>query len=71
VKTEQMIREIRKAAKARGLIFEVVRSSGKHDIWRLDGTVQIPIPRHTEIGPKLEFEIRKQCEPVLGLRWWR
>jgi hypothetical protein len=71
VKTEQMIREIRKAVKARGLIFEVVRSSGKHDIWRLGGTVRIPIPRHSEIGPKMEFEIRKQCEPVLGLRWWR
>jgi hypothetical protein len=71
MKTAQTIRDIGKAARARGITFEVVRSSGKHDIWRLGATVQIPIPRHAEIGPKMEFEIRKQCEPELGPRWWR
>jgi len=71
MKTAQLIRDIRTAAKLRGITFEVVRSSGKQDIWRLGDTVLFPIPRHSEIGPKMEFEIRKQCEPELGPRWWR
>lgn len=70
MKRDELIREIRKAAKARGLSFEVLREGAAHQIFRC-GTVTVPIPRHREIGPKMAFEIRKALEPVLGERWWR
>lgn len=70
MKRDELIREIRKAAKAKGLDFELIRSGGAHDVFRC-GTKQVSIPRHREIGPKMAFEIRAQLEPVLGKRWWR
>lgn len=70
MKQVQLIREIREAAKAKGLEMVFVRQGGNHEIWRV-GIVQTAIPRHGEIGPKLEFEIRAQLEPALGKRWWR
>jgi hypothetical protein len=70
VKRVELIREIRLAAQAQGLAFELERRHGPHDVYRLDGLI-IPIPRHREIGAKVSFEIRKECEPKLGRRWWR
>jgi len=71
MKRTELIKEIREAAKAKGIEFEMVRSGAKHDVWRLGLTVTIPIERHREIGPKMAFEMRKACEPELGPRWWR
>lgn len=70
MKTSELIREIGKAAKARGLTFELLREGAAHQLFRC-GTVTVAIPRHREVGPKMAFEIRKQLEPVLGERWWR
>ena len=70
MKRNELIREIGKAAKARGMTFDVLREGAAHQIFRL-GSVTVAIPRHREIGPKLAFEIRKQLEPELGERWWR
>jgi hypothetical protein len=69
VKRRDLIRQITKAAKAKGMRFEPVRSR-KHDAFSLDGLI-IPIPRHREIGEGLASDIRKECEPKLGRRWWR
>lgn len=65
-----LIREIRREAKRNGLSFELIRSTGGHDVFSLDGLV-IPLPRHREIGSGLTEDIRKQCEPKLGKGWWR
>ena len=69
MKTEELLREIRKAAKA-GLALELVREGKAHVILRC-GSVQLAVPRHRQMGPKMAFEIRGQLEPVLGTRWWR
>ena len=52
------------------LRLELVREGSAHQIFRC-GTVQIAVPRHRELGPKVALEIRVQLEPVLGKRWWR
>lgn len=70
MKRNDLIREITRAASARGLTFDLVRSDGNHDVYRC-GTAQTSIPRHRELGPKLTFEIKKDMEPALGPRWWR
>ncbi len=70
MKRSDLIRDIRKAAQAAGVSWEFIRAGAEHEVWRI-GNRNIPIPRHGEIGPKVEFEIRKQCEAALGPRWWR
>lgn len=70
MKRTDLIREIRQAAKGRGLRFESVRDTGRHEVFEC-GTVRVAIPRHRDIGPKLAFEIRAELEPALGFRWWR
>jgi hypothetical protein len=70
MKHDELVRDIRKAARSRGLDFEMVRQGGSHEVWQC-GTVKVAIARHGDIGPKMEFEIRKELEPVLGERWWR
>lgn len=69
MKRDELIKEVRRAAKAAGLEFVSVRNVGPHEVFRC-GTVQTMIPRHREIGPKMAFEIRKDLEPALGKRWW-
>ena len=70
MKTEQLVREFRKVAKGRGLDFTFERAGGRHDLYRC-GAVTVANPRHGEIGPKMEFELRKELESVLGKRWWK
>lgn len=71
MKRNDLIKEIREAADAKGIAWRLDRSTGKHDVWLLGDRVTVPVPRHKDIGPKMAFEIRKQCEPELGPRWWR
>jgi len=48
-----------------------VHSEGaRHTIYKLAGK-RIPIERHTEIDDLLAEKIFKECEEVLGSRWWR
>lgn len=70
MKRTSLIKEIRQAAKAAGVPFELERQGASHELWRC-GTVRTAIPRHGEIGPKMAFEIRRQLEPALGKNWWR
>ncbi|MEA2025479.1 MAG: hypothetical protein U9O18_02185 [Chloroflexota bacterium] len=69
MKRRDLIRQIARAAKAKGMPFKRVRSR-RHDVYSLDGLI-IPIPRHREIGEGLADDIRKECESKLGMRWWR
>jgi len=71
VKRVDLVREIRRAAKARGLTFEpIARTGGPHEMWICDG-VRVPVPRHTELSSGVELSIRKDLEEVLGKGWWR
>lgn len=70
MKRDELLRQIRKAAKSGQPGLELVREGSAHQIFRC-GTVQIAVPRHRELGPKVALEIRAQLEPVLGKRWWR
>lgn len=70
MKRDELLREISKAAKKAGVQWVVVREGAAHTLYRC-GDVQVAIPRHREIGPKMAFEIRAQLEPALGRRWWR
>lgn len=70
MKRAALLKEIKRAAKGAGGAFEVERQGGSHELWRC-GSILVPIPRHTEIGPKMAFEIRRSLEPELGRNWWR
>lgn len=70
MRTNELVREVKRAARGKGLDFTLVRRGAEHEVWRC-GEVQTYIPRHREVGPKLAFEIRRQLEPALGKDWWR
>lgn len=69
-KTNTVIRNIERAARAAGLTFELQREGGNHTIYSLDGLI-IPIARHPSIDGYLELRIYKQCQDKLGKGWWR
>ncbi len=48
----------------------LAREGGAHSVYVLDGVI-IPVPRHTELGENLAVDIFKECQPVLGMGWWR
>lgn len=70
MKTRELIRQIREAARARGVSFRHLREGSRHDLYEVGGR-HLPVPRHVEVGPKVAFEIRRDLEGVLGPRWWR
>jgi hypothetical protein len=57
-------------ADRQGPVFEIEREGSNHTIYRL-GTIRVPVPRHGEVGSGLTEAILKECEPVLGRRWWK
>ncbi|WP_024440956.1 hypothetical protein [Mycobacterium sp. UM_WGJ] len=69
-KRAKIIRQIAKAAKSAGLVFEVKREGANHTIFSLDG-VMIALGRHNEFGDRYAQMIYRQCEPKLGKGWWR
>ena len=69
MKRNDLIREIRAAAKAKGIEFKLARHGANHDVWSCDG-LTVPIPRHREIGSRTLLDIRRELEPKLGMRWW-
>lgn len=69
-KQRELLKKLRKAAKARGLSFELERHGENHDVYRLDG-LRVTVPRHTEIGDQMAAVIYRQCEAKLGKRWWK
>ena len=70
LKRSELERRIARAAKAAGLKFELVRDSGSHEAWSLDGQL-ISIPRHREVNEYTAEGIMKALEPKLGKGWWR
>ena len=70
VKIKELIDEIGLAAKAKGLLWVFIKEGGNHSLYKLDGLL-IPIPRKNEISNLKAEQIKKECEPKLGRRWWR
>jgi mRNA interferase HicA len=69
MKRGDVIRKIRKAAKAQGVnceLVELTRHTGIHC-----GDVRTTIGRHNEIPDHMAETIFKQLEPALGNRWWK
>lgn len=66
----EIIKRISKAAKAKGMSFDMKREGGNHTVFDLDG-LMIPIARHNDIDPLMAKKIYEECEPRLGKGWWR
>ncbi len=71
MKRTDLIRRIRKAARAadRGWA-ERMPSGSKHGVW-VCGTTTVTIPRHREINEDTAEGIMKELETELGENWWR
>lgn len=69
MKTSEVLKKIRKAAKAANLEFEVFERKNHTGI-RV-GTKKTTIGRHTETSNLMAETIYKQLEEVLGKDWWR
>jgi hypothetical protein len=66
-----ILKRIAKAAKVKGIAWELDREGGNHSIYKLDG-LQVPIGRHKgEVGNRYAETVYKECEPKLGKDWWR
>lgn len=70
VKRTDLIRKIQKEARANGRAFQLVRNSGDHEIWSLEGT-SVSIPRYTEINERTGEGIYWTLDSKLGKDWWR
>jgi hypothetical protein len=70
VRRRDLIKTIEKAARRREVTRTVHSEGGRHTIYKLAGK-RLPIERHTEIDDLLAEKIFKECEEVLGSRWWR
>ncbi|AAD17626.1 hypothetical protein TM4_61 [Mycobacterium phage TM4] len=72
MKRSEVIAKISKAARAKGMRFEIAREGGNHTLYSLGG-VMVPIGRHptSNLPGGIALRIFKQCEPPLGKGWWR
>ena len=70
MKRRDVIRRITERARETGNVWSLARKGANHDVYRLGG-LMIPVPRHNELGEALTEKIFKECEPVLGERWWK
>ena len=66
----ELLRQIRAAARARGLDVRLVRQGSDHELWEA-GSVRFPVPRHRELTVGVEQAIKRQLEQVFGRNWWR
>ena len=69
MKRSEVLKRIRKAAKARGVEYaeqELTRHTGI-----TVGGISTTVPRHSEIQDLMAQVIFKQLESVLGKGWWR
>ncbi|ALF00389.1 hypothetical protein [Mycobacterium phage MS810] len=67
-KTSVVLRKIDKAARVRGLTFEIRRPGGNHTIYDLDG-LMVTIPNGSKVT-RVEATYR-QLQDKLGKGWWR
>lgn len=70
MKRRELLKMIYREASRKGVSNVTLREGGRHSIVTLSN-LNIPIPRHREIGDLLAMQIMKECEPVFGGRWWR
>lgn len=70
MKHRDLLKRIAQESRQQGVEWRMVRRGANHDVHALEGLI-IPIPRHTEIGERVALEIFKECEPILGVRWWK
>lgn len=69
MKRAEVLKRIKKAAKAKGFdveTYELTRHTGIKI-----GQTSTTLPRHTEVADTLAREIFKQLESELGKGWWR
>lgn len=69
MKRGDVLRTIRKAAKAQGLAYREVELT-RHTGITVAG-VSTTVARHQEISDVMAQTIYKQLEPALGKGWWR
>jgi hypothetical protein len=70
VKRRELLKRIRSAAQPMGHDVDVVREGAKHTIFRV-GSVEFPVPRHSEINEYTAQAIMKDLADQLGEGWWR
>jgi hypothetical protein len=70
MKTGALERDIRRAAKAAGLSWTMIREGRNHELWQC-GTVQVLISRHRDLPEPVADKVRHDLEPALGKDWWR
>jgi hypothetical protein len=70
VKRGDLIRKVQRAAKDHGMAFSLLRTSGGHEVWSLDG-IRVIIPRHKEINERTGQGIYRILDAKLGKDWWR
>ena len=58
MKRTELIRTIRRQAKAAGLTLDLVREGKEHEQWKVGGTM-LSIPRHREISPGVTRQLLK------------
>jgi len=58
------------AARERQILFVELRHHGRHEIYTL-GDSQIHFGKHVDIKHGEFFAIVKECEPELGVNWWK
>jgi hypothetical protein len=70
VKRRAVIKKIEQGAKDKDVSWTFHSEGANHTIYMLAGK-RIPIARHSEIDDLLAEKVFKECEEVLGGRWWR
>jgi hypothetical protein len=65
-----LIRRVRKAAKARDRAFDIFREGREHEIW-ICGQTKVAVPRHNELSEFTAEGIFRDLETELGQGWWR
>ena len=71
MKRAALIKRVSGAAKASGLTWIQVASKGNHEKWKLGTSVQVSIPRHSEINEITAQAILRSTESELGEGWWK
>lgn len=68
MKRVDLVRQIGRAAKARGMEWRQLRR-GDDEVWSLGGE-RVIIPGHRELNEALARSIRRDLQAVFGKEWW-
>lgn len=70
VKQRDLVKRIAEQAASVSVPWTLIREGGNHAVYQL-GSTTIPVPRHREINEITALAIFKQCQPELGVGWWK